>query len=517
MNKTYLQLNNREWMPIARKLKETFSLPKINLNLAIYCKNENQSLEIGFINNKCYLRGRDKISSKSTPNMWLENKNIKFLLRIFNNLGTEKVQISEIVQLDYSDDKELIASLRIGTLLGDLLMINKNYKEKIIDILNIKESDLLESETLDNIITTKNIPTEPLFNKFNVPNPKIQTYTDRFAIDLLSGVTTLSHKISAKSNDYGIYENYYQNLLGHSIDCDRASQKNEELFKPLSIIIASYNSESTILKTLYSIQSQDLSQKNIAALDVIVVDDGWINPIMDIIKPHLKYFTFSLKVVRLEQNQGLSIARNMGYQLSRYENILFMDSDVMLAKNYLYEHSIRLQTIPNSLFVSFKENIEPDNKVASLDVIKKGLPVSTNLNDKRITRSVSSDVRWLNKTVSEGTEELLGETNLFKNFGYGRTINGCFDLPSMVVGHNMTMNKELVSSVGGFCTTFSGWGLEDAYFGARVIANGNFIIPILSTSVYHINHPPRAGSPEQQLIEHKQNTEIYNKLMRQQL
>ena len=68
----------------------------------------------------------------------------------------------------------------------------------------------------------------------------------------------------------------------------------------------------------------------------------------------------------------------------------------------------------------------------------------------------------------------MSETNLFKNFGYGRTVNGCFDLPSMVVGHNMTMQKEMISSIGSFSNNFSGWGLEDAYFGARVIAEGNF-------------------------------------------
>jgi glycosyltransferase involved in cell wall biosynthesis len=271
------------------------------------------------------------------------------------------------------------------------------------------------------------------------------------------------------------------------------------------------------VNVLYSIESQDLSKKDLSNLEVIVIDDGSTNPVFKLIEPHFKNYSFKPKIIRLEQNQGLSVARNMGYQLSTFENILFIDSDILLAKNYLYEHSIRLQMIPNSLFISFKENIFPDSKLNNLEQIKKGLPVSNDLNDKRIYRSIEKDTRWPNKTVDEGTEELLSETNLFKNFGYGRTINGCFDLPSMVVGHNMSMRKEIVKSAGDFSNNFSGWGLEDTYFGAKVIANGNFIIPVLTTNVYHIDHPSRSGSPEKQLIEYKKNTKIYNDLIRQKL
>ena len=131
-------------------------------------------------------------------------------------------------------------------------------------------------------------------------------------------------------------------------------------------------------------------------MDVIVIDDGSINPVINIIKPHLENFIFKPRIIRLEQNQGLSAARNMGYQLSTYEHILFIDSDVLLAKNYLYEHSVRLQMIPNSLFISFKENIEPNNKLTSINIIKKSLAISINLNDKRIVRSVTKDTRWIN-------------------------------------------------------------------------------------------------------------------------
>ena len=48
-----------------------------------------------------------------------------------------------------------------------------------------------------------------------------------------------------------------------------------------------------------------------------------------------------------------------------------------------------------------------------------------------------------------------------------------------------------------------------------IIANGNYVIPVLSSNVYHINHEPRSGSQAKKVNEFKHNIEIYNKLLDQ--
>ena len=50
-------------------------------------------------------------------------------------------------------------------------------------------------------------------------------------------------------------------------------------------------------------------------------------------------------------------------------------------------------------------------------------------------------------------------------------------------------------------------------FAASLIANGCFVIPILSSCVYHINHCPRSGSMEQKQREAKLNFERYNLML----
>lgn len=496
--------------------------------MAFYFKDKQIIYEVSFFNNKCFLRSYDKSSIygndflnqvRSTPAITIENKNIKHFLKICHQLKLNKATINQIVRMDFYSGGESVVMVECGTVLGDLMVVDQNKEQEVCSVVGSENyfSQKLTSEDLDKLIIKKHLKAEEVFNNFGIPNQKIRNYADLFAIDLSSGTKTISHSITAKSNDYSIYEKYFELLVKSRLDSAISVKTDLSLFKPLSVIISSFNSDNTITKVLYSIESQELKKEQRQLLDVIIVDDGSDNRVQSIIEPHLKKFSFKPRVIRLENNQGLSSARNLGLRLSKYELILFIDSDVLLSKNYLLEHSIRLQLIPSAIFVSFKENVSSESELIKNQNIIRGLPLSTNINDKRLFRLIEKDTRWPNKITSEGVEELLSETTLFKNFGYGRTINGCYDLPSMVIGHNMSMRKEVVRAVGGFSDKFLGWGLEDAFFGARVIAQGNFIIPVLTTSVYHIDHPSRSGSTEKQLQEHCRNTQVYNSLIREPL
>lgn len=55
--------------------------------------------------------------------------------------------------------------------------------------------------------------------------------------------------------------------------------------------------------------------------------------------------------------------------------------------------------------------------------------------------------------------------------------------------------------------------MEDAYFSSKLISEGCYVIPVLSSCVYHINHPPRSGSIEQKKKEALINYNIYNDLL----
>lgn len=527
MTRAYFPIREKIWKNIASILTNKFSLPQINSDLAIYCKKENVVFELNFQNNRCFFRSHNKDRNthfryldkfNSTPPLQIENRNIKFFLKIIHQLGFNEANISEITKLDYHTPQGLIgASIKLGTLLGDLLVIDEKYRHEIeLSAGNYVHSPINEHE-IDALILKRGVPVESIFSNIGTLNSKIQNFADRFAIDMSSGVSTIATKIASKSNDYSFYNRYSKILIKSTLDQEMSAPLIPDRFKPLSIIIPAFNSNDTILRVLYSIQSQNLSETQKASLDVIIVDDGSDRRVYEHIAQHLDEFDFHPKIIRLESNQGLSTARNIGFHASVHDRILFIDSDILLANNYLYEHSIRLQLVPDAIFVSLKENVSADSIQIREKTVRDGLPVSNNFNDKRLVRTAAGDRRWTDKAQPEGVFEILNETNLFKNYGYGRVVNGCYDLASCVVGHNMSMNRDVVNVVGGFSNNFTGWGLEDAYFGARAIAAGYFIVPIISTNVYHIDHPPRSGSEEQMHAEYKNNEQIYNRLIHQQL
>ena len=118
----------------------------------------------------------------------------------------------------------------------------------------------------------------------------------------------------------------------------------------------------------------------------------------------------------------------------------------------------------------------------------------------------------MRRTHESNFRNIVRETNSLKNFGFNRFI-GVFDLAATVATHNVAMSKTLYKSTGGFDTEFTGWGLEDTHFGYKLIAAGATIIPVMSTGVFHIDHPPRSGSEKDKWNEFTRNLEILkNKL-----
>ena len=291
------------------------------------------------------------------------------------------------------------------------------------------------------------------------------------------------------------------------------SQDFVKYFKPFSIIIPSFNSHKTLVKTLQSIQSQSLPLDLLSQVQVIIVDDGSKDRASTYLKKNAGKYDFKFEIVRLELNKGLSFARNAGLSQAMNDMVLFLDSDMLLPKNYLLEHSIRCQIIPNAVFVSMKKNIEPTNEITDIDTIAQGLQPNDLPDDMRLRKIIPSGAIGINKVNSDQVVEVLSSTNYFKSLSYGRSV-GIYDLPAMVVGHNFTCLRRKINHIAAFSTEFKGWGLEDSFFGAEMIAKGNFVIPVLSSGVYHINHPPRSGSNEVKQKELHRNFKKYNSLLK---
>lgn len=527
INKKTFLIDTENLNNLIYSLTVCFNLPEVRSSLGMYSQYKEKVLEIAFQNSTCYLMSRDRSSDldikymdlfNQTPPIKIDNKNIKYFLRIINGLGFTKAHISnEVIQLKYSS-KETNCSLdlNVGTPIGNLLVIYGDFSNcESVDYRKYFGKEL-SSDDIDREFMSIN--TERIFDNSKLLNSKITNYGNKYGIDIASsGITSIKSILSSKSNDYSNFELFYNKITGSTLNKKHKKEsRNKNYFKPVSIVIPAYNPDDSIIKCLYSIESQNLNISQKKKIEVIVVDDGSNVTVAELLSPHSKIFSFDLKIIRLEKRSGISSARNLGAECASHDHLIFIDSDILLSKDYILEHSIAYQLIPNSVFVSMKKNIEKNSPVCNMINIKKGLKTPIDYDDKRITRIFKKGQNWINDVNFSGVYETLSDTDCFKNFGHGRVING-YDLPSMFVGHNTSFSKKTIKNLGGFSRNFIGWGLEDTYFGARAISDGSFIVPLIEVGVYHINHLPRSGSEKKRIAEYKKNLKIYQELLNKEI
>ncbi|OGC52374.1 hypothetical protein A2982_00725 [candidate division WWE3 bacterium RIFCSPLOWO2_01_FULL_39_13] len=516
----FLLASEAEAVRIAREIINIYGLPRITNKLNIYGKHGSTQLGIEFCNQECSFKIKDTHTLMGeSRSIRVENNNIKNFFKSLAIAGFNEVDIGHIHLFMWELDQLTNITISFKTFIGTMLAINcesdkttKIYrKAKAFINKVIQPNNEISQKEKSKLISSITLPKETIFNQYQVLNPKIIKYADNNGIDIRSPNETINARIEGFSNDYSFYEKPYEQITGIKL---LSTQKinTTHFLKNMSIVIPCYNSNDTILKTLYSIEYQDIPKSQLSKIEVVIIDDGSIEPVVNIVSPDV--FTFPIQIIRNEKNLGLSSARNIGISVSQHDHLLFIDSDILLSKNYILEHSARLQIIPNSLFVSLKKNISRNHSFYKLDSVKNGFPVPESYDDLRIKRFLPRDKPGIRVLDSESYIEIIADSNYFKKFGHGRYM-GIYNLPAMVIGHNFSLSREMINKAGLFNTSFKGWGFEDTFFGAQMISNGNFIIPVLSAGVYHINHPPRSGSDRQKQQELKSNLEQYKQLVHQ--
>lgn len=96
----------------------------------------------------------------------------------------------------------------------------------------------------------------------------------------------------------------------------------------ISIIVPVYNVELYLQKCIDSILNQTYRNK-----EIIIVDDGSTDNSINIINEYEKKYK-EIQVVR-QKNMGVSVARNVGLNLSNGQYVTFIDAD-----DYIEEHAI---------------------------------------------------------------------------------------------------------------------------------------------------------------------------------
>lgn len=491
-----------------QSLLNKFGFPTYHEEMVIYLSKNNVNIKIAVKSNSgATLSYRDRFG-KQIAELYFNSEELKNILTVIRNIVGNKGHISISPIFEFATDDFLIR------------LINNSFIGSIITVVSSASPENILYE-FNEYILKANKSTKPKLEKIidfemgerGVLNEKIISYIERNGIYLNRNKrTTYKDVLESKSNDYSVYSDIFKTVTGHNLLSKKSLSLNNlpnlnSIF--VSIIIPCYNTENTIKKVLDSIKYQYKKIK-LRKLEIILIDNGSIKPISSFVS--INDYPFTIQIVRLEKNSGASNARHIGVTISSGDILIFIDSDVLLEKNYLKEHLIRNLIIPNAVFVSFKENVVINDPRISNKQIYNGLELPNYSKDLRIYKRVKKDAIGSYKVEKDTEVEILESTNYFKSFS-GSRVFGIYDLSCMVIGHNFSARKKTILNSSPFTYKITGWGMEDVYSGLKLINNGNFIIPVLSTGVYHIDHPPRSGNNKKKIDEYKQNTEIINKIL----
>ena len=100
----------------------------------------------------------------------------------------------------------------------------------------------------------------------------------------------------------------------------------------LSVIIPTHNRPAAVKKTIEHLQSQSLDP---AEFEIIVVDDGSAVPV---VLPQAPSAGPAIRLIRFENNQERSVARNSGVELATGIVVVFSDDDLIAEPDLLERH-----------------------------------------------------------------------------------------------------------------------------------------------------------------------------------
>ena len=320
--------------------------------------------------------------------------------------------------------------------------------------------------------------------------------------------------LNEKDNDYSILEKTFYESTGTPLslcfNCPPSDKSS--VTKPLtvSVVIPTWNASTTIRSCLTAIEQSSFNIKFQNRLQVIVVDDGSTDKTWEVVKS----YPFLLHLTLIKQsNYGQAKALNTGISVAEGDIIISCDADMIL-NYYAIEHFvIRLQILPNVLLAGFRADISGDSPIVKPDNIRqKGCPLGINLSrDERITYSTPG---WpYNMCLASGHYKKLGNARGL----WMPDDNYCEDpwrLSDLVFGALFSLPKAIYLKLGGYDERLQGWGSTDGLLAAKAISEGQYIIPIYSSSGLHISHPFRTKDKK---LEYAQNRKKFFKIIQTEM
>lgn len=130
-----------------------------------------------------------------------------------------------------------------------------------------------------------------------------------------------------------------------------------------SVIIPLYNKAHTITRTLYSVLNQTCQK-----FEVIIINDGSLD---DGIEQIENEFSDSRISIVSQKNQGVSVARNNGVKMAKFDYLAFLDGDDLWEPSYLEKIAEAIEQYPSGGLYCSAGFVQNSNGSVGLRLAKK--------------------------------------------------------------------------------------------------------------------------------------------------
>jgi GT2 family glycosyltransferase len=274
----------------------------------------------------------------------------------------------------------------------------------------------------------------------------------------------------------------------------------------VSVVIPAYNVAYCLPAVLNALEDQH----HRFAFEVIVVDDASSDNSAAIAAAH----PIVTRVVRLPHRVGAATARNLGTALARGQTVVYLDADMVLPPHVITD--IAARATDTTVLVGFRHNLPYNLHQGGHGILAQHPNLAA---DPRVTwrPPVGRRLLYTGITLTEPLDgQPLDATHDFIDLGYGRRYHD-WDLARMVVTALLAVPRAAVLDVGGFDPEFGriGWGMEDTYLGACLIASGLLVIPLRQATGFHLDPPDAEQQWQRKLARWPDTLARYWDLLRQ--
>ncbi len=149
-----------------------------------------------------------------------------------------------------------------------------------------------------------------------------------------------------------------------------------------SVVIPAYNSQDILPYCLSSLIEQTT---NPATYEIIVVDDGSTDLTPEVVKDFINKAPCNLSYIRLERS-GRSRARNTGVMAAKGKFIIFLDSDMIVRREFIKSHlsaHTRQGLIVNGSVINTEKPADPNRKSKQVNDFSRAFFATGNVSVER--------------------------------------------------------------------------------------------------------------------------------------